>query len=537
MTGETGADRGFDLRLIFRRALLHKHALRIVTQLQHQARHAFFAWLGIGLIVAVGGTLRFWHLDTGIPYDVGVDEPFLAHTAVGIMTSGDFNPHFFEYPSLYIYVELLVAGARFLVGSMDGLWISLAEFGPQDVYLWWRIVTATIGTLTIIVVYRIGLRWGPYQALLAAALFAVFLNHVRESHFALTDTPLTFLVALTFLLSLRAHETGRLSSFIGAGVAAGLAAATKYNGAVALLLPIISAWMTPGARPSRLQCSGAAGAGCVLAFLAGAPYTVLDLPGFLDGFANLSRTYQARTDLSGWVVYLGHLRVALAWPGVTLLFAGLGLGVWRAAQRPLRLQSTLLVTFPLAYFYLIASRDLIYARYYLPAIPFLCLLVSVLVVAASAAIQRSGLSPALRIAAVSSLGTAMLAYPTWTSVNWSLAHGAPTTQEAAYEFLNELMPHGSRLAIEGAVLDIHRPFQPTYVDALIDSDYDDYRAADITFLVASSNVFAKVFDAPDDYRDAYEAYRRLFDRSFDPIVISPTAERSGPEIRIYQLSQ
>ena len=35
---------------------------------------------------------------------------------------------------------------------------------------------------------------------------AVMPLHVRESHYVLTDVPVTFFVTLTFLLSLRAHE-------------------------------------------------------------------------------------------------------------------------------------------------------------------------------------------------------------------------------------------------------------------------------------------------------------------------------------------
>jgi hypothetical protein len=255
----------------------------------------------------------------------------------------------------------------------------------------------------------------------------------------------------------------------------------------------------------------------------------------LEGFGNLSRSYQARPDLSGWLVYLGHFRVALAWPGVMLLLAGMGLSVWRAARGPLRLQWTLLAMFPLLYFYLIGSRDLIFARYYLPAIPFLCLQISAFVVLVSGAIQRSGWSPTLRMAAVSSLGVVMLAYPTWASFRWSLEHGAPTTRQAAYEYLTRLMPPGSKLAVEGDVLHIHHTFRPTYVEMLIENNYNQYKAADFTFLVASSEVFGEVFAAPDDHRPAYRAYRRLFARSLDPIVFSPTAQRSGPEIRIYEL--
>ena len=99
------------------------------------------------------------------------------------------------------------------------------------------------------------------------------------------------------------------------------------------------------------------------------------------------------------------------------------------------------------------------------------------------------------------------------------------------------MPPGTSLAVEGDVLHIHHRFRPTYVSTLIEQDYDDYQSAGVTFLVASSTVFGQAFAAPDDHPDAYAAYRRLFDRAISPIIISPTAERSGPEIRIYQLTE
>ena len=68
-------------------------------------------------------------------------------------------------------------------------------------------------------------------------------------------SPSTFLVTLTFLLSLRANEQARAIAFFWAGAAAGLAGATKYTGVLALLLPLIAAWMTHGVRPSRLAAT------------------------------------------------------------------------------------------------------------------------------------------------------------------------------------------------------------------------------------------------------------------------------------------
>ena len=123
---------------------------------------------------------------------------------------------------------------------------------------------------------------------------AVMPLHVRESHYVLTDVPLTFFVTLTLLLTLRAAERERAVDFAWAGAAAGLAAATKYPGALSLLLPLIAVWMTLGAKPSRALASLAALGGAAAAFLLAAPYTLLDLPAFLNGYAHLAGYYSPK---------------------------------------------------------------------------------------------------------------------------------------------------------------------------------------------------------------------------------------------------
>src|SRR5262245_4303195 len=196
-------------------------------------------------IIVVAAVLRFWALGAGIPYSIGVDEPELMNRAVQMMRTGDFNPRFFDYPGFYIHLQLVVASIRFLFGATAGQWQSLDQAAPTDFYLWGRAVTALMGTATVLIVYLIGMRWGTRYAALSAGLLAVMPIHVRESHYILTDVPVTFFVALTFLLALRANEQERTSAFALAGVAAGLATATKYPGAVALLLPLVAVWMTP----------------------------------------------------------------------------------------------------------------------------------------------------------------------------------------------------------------------------------------------------------------------------------------------------
>ena len=178
------------------------------------------------VILAAAAALRFWRLGAGVPFGVGVDEPEIMLRVVLMMKTGDFNPHFFDYPTLYIYTQLMVAVVRFIVGAAAGQWASLADVTAGEFYMWGRAITAMAGTATVWLVYRAGRRWGMATALLAAAAMAVMPMHVRESHYVLTDVPQTLLVTGALVLSLRAAERGAAATFAAAGALAGLAAAT-----------------------------------------------------------------------------------------------------------------------------------------------------------------------------------------------------------------------------------------------------------------------------------------------------------------------
>ncbi len=176
------------------RGTAHRKGTRVTDRagLDESGGRPFAAALAV--VMAAGFLLRVWNLGSGIPFAVGIDEPAIMTTVVRILKSGSFNPHFFEYPTGYIYVQVGTAIVNFLVGAMRHSWKAVEQVGPSDFYLWGRFVTAAIGTATIALVYRAGLRWGPRAGLAAAALLAVMPMHVRESHFVLTDVPMTFAV-------------------------------------------------------------------------------------------------------------------------------------------------------------------------------------------------------------------------------------------------------------------------------------------------------------------------------------------------------
>jgi 4-amino-4-deoxy-L-arabinose transferase-like glycosyltransferase len=493
-------------------------------------------WLVLVLAVAAG--LRFWHLDHGLPYQVGIDEPQLMSRVLAMMRTGDLNPHFFDYPGLLFYVHLAIACVRFLIGAVGQEFRSLADVDVAHLLPWARAFTAVLGVGTVALVHQVGMRWGARHALLAAGLMAVLPMHVRESHYALTDVPVAFFTVLTFLLSLSASEHATLRPFLLAGVAAGLAMGTKYTAGLAILLPLVSAWMTLGARPSRLACAVAAVGAWLVTFFIVAPYTLLDLPGFLNGFAHLMTYYRAPgPDVDpAWLTYLKHVRLNLGWPASILLAAGLGLGVVRAVKGPGRVRWTLLVAFPLVFFYFVSGQGLVFARYLMPAMPFACVLAAIAVISGVSLLRRFDIPRAPRTALIVALTVAAVAPPSVKAVQFVRTIGHPSTQSLAFQWLQQHAPQGAFVVVERSELQLPAPrFRAESVRALTDRRYDEYRAAGVTYLVGTSQVFGRLAARPDAHRQEYDAYMTLLTLGREVARFTPAANRPGPELVVVEV--
>lgn len=493
-------------------------------------------------ILGVAALLRFWGLGSGIPFGLVADESELMERAVRMMKTGDFDPHFFDSPGLYIHLQLVVACMRFLAGATVGEWQSLSQASTADFYLWGRAVTALLGTATVLLLYQAGMRWGTRYAALAAGLLAVMPMHVRESHYVLTDVPVTFFATLTLVLSLRAHESPRVQAFALAGAAAGLAAATKYPGALAILLPLTAVWMTPGAKPSRIAGAIAACGAALIAFLIAAPYTVLDLPGFLNGYAGLAAHYsEAGQTEPGWLTYLTHLRIGLHWPALLMAAAGLILGTVRATRGPGRVRWMLIVLFPVVYFWFISRHTLVVGRYLMPLIPFVCLLVAVAVVSGVSLLRRFDIPRTPRTVLIGALTVAALLPPALQAIKFDINLGRTSTIEQAHAWISENVPKGASLAIEGRHLLLpQESFRTINVPRLVadhraPGEYGAYLEKGFDYIVATSAGYGKAFAEPHEHPEEYAAYKRLFEQSREVARFAPSNEHPGPEVRIFAI--
>jgi 4-amino-4-deoxy-L-arabinose transferase-like glycosyltransferase len=168
------------------------------------------------------------------------------------MYGGDLNPHVFNYPAFFMLTITAVTLALTTTGM-------LAADVATTIYRIARYLSAAAGIAGVLMIFRIGRRlFGQTTALAAAALLSLAFLHVRDSHFGVTDVPMTFMVLVAFLFIVRLSESGETRDLIAAGVAAGLATSTSHNAALIARLRCSSSSRMPSARRGQDSRSCAA---------------------------------------------------------------------------------------------------------------------------------------------------------------------------------------------------------------------------------------------------------------------------------------
>ncbi len=416
----------------------------------------------LGLILLVAAGVRFWGIGFGLPHtQARPDETVPIGVALAFLR-GDFSPRFFDYPWLYMWVISALYVVYYAWGAATGLFGSLADVVAswpvnwEPFFLMNRTVSAALGTATVVLVFAIarGL-WGAATGLVAALFLALAFLHVRDSHFGTTDITMTFFVMAATALLLRAHDSKRPVLFAAAGLVAGLAAATKYNG-VLLFVSLAASTLvhvveSPGARWAALvdRRLGLFTVAFLAAFALGVPFIILDNGAFNAAMAELWHSMtNATPDLAlsnGW---RHHLEISLRYGlGLPLLATGLAGSVLVLARETRT--GVLLLSFPLAYFAVAGSLEYLFFRYTMPVVPFLA------IAAARAVTWAVDQTPAVRWPRVSAVLTAAVA----TAIVWPSAVSTwqfdriisqPDSRVVLVRWFTENVPPGSSVLQSGS---------------------------------------------------------------------------------------
>jgi hypothetical protein len=216
-----------------------------------------------------------------------------------------------------------------------------------------------------------------------------------------------------------------------------------------------------------------------------------------------------------------------------LLAGGLVLAVVRAIRGPERLKWTLALVFPVVFFWFVANQRLIYARYLLPAVPFVCTLIAVAVVSGVSLLRRFNVPRAARTTFIAALTVLVLLPPAVTAFSFVRDISRPSTYDAAYEWMERNLPSRASIAVERFAMRLpERRYAVSYVRDLTDESLDSFRARKIQFLLATSQVYGAPLANPAANPELSEAYRTLFRTTRELARFSPTPARPGPELRV-----
>ncbi len=548
--------------------------------------------LGLTLVLGVALATRVWGVRYGLPYFVHPDESIVVPIAVQFLT-GDLNPHFFNWPTLYMYV---LAGLYTVYGAVlqatEGVSaVTAFTRDPAPFYVIGRLMSSLLGTITVGLTYLLGTRLFGADVGLAASLFlAMNLQHVVDSHFATTDAAVTCMLMAALLATARYWHRGEARDALLAGLLGGVAASIKYNGGLIGAAFVVAHTLrhraagTPWWAALRERVLPLWIGGAVVGFLAGTPFAALAAREFMRGlFGEVQAIgtvqFGNEGDPPGLLFHLLHsLPQAMGIP--LLLCAGAGLAVILWHRRPSHL---LFLAFPLPYLAIISSWDSRFERYAVPLLPFASVLSAVgLAALASRWPSRRGL--------VFAIAVALAVIPTSARVlYYELLLARPDSRELAGLWLERSLPPGTRVAMEpysppvtwrdqagdshlvtspplvspmygiAQKLPAHRPRAAWATGLRVSSlpayDLDTLRARGIDYVVLSSFMYKRFTESCDRFPMHCRFYRDLDARATLVYVVRPVPEdwrlwvgdiyapvsqvfgraRPGPIIKVYRL--
>jgi hypothetical protein len=162
------------------------------------------------------------------------------------MGNGDLNPHFFNYPSLYLYFTLFISGIYFVIGKIFSAFASPHDFAlsfiknPTGIYLTMRLISGLWSTATVAVTYLFTKELFGKRAALITMIFSAFISSIIISaHEVRPNMPSMFFVITAFYLILLFLKKDDYRYFYSAAVVMGIATSIYYNAVfLGALLPL-----------------------------------------------------------------------------------------------------------------------------------------------------------------------------------------------------------------------------------------------------------------------------------------------------------
>ncbi len=467
--------------------------------------------LALGTALALALVLRLHGIGWGLPGVYEEAYPFKKAWDMwgfGPLRGFDLDPHWFRYPSLTLYLQMVGQALSFALLRLGGVAHSMVDvrllyiFDRTTFYLIGRSITVLFGAATVLAVWAFGRRAaGPRAATVAALLVAIHPGLIEKSQVIEVDVPLTCLATAALAAALALIERPQGRQAWTAGLLAGLAASAKYPGLLLAVPLALAAWLgtrsgrgdraaapvaparapaaarggkgRPGARAAAAprartaRAPGAVGlalhalAALGLAFVLTSPFVLLDFRSFWrDLAAERGHMAAGHFGIAGGPALFAYARdwftAVMGWPlGIAALA---GLVLFAARRRP---WAWIAASFLVPYLAIVGSWQMKADRYLLPLVPLGVVLAAALLDEGVRALERR--SRPLAIGA-SVAGAALLAAPliAWLPARWAAV--APDTRTLARAWIERHLAPGSLIVTEAYGPEVFSPLDLQSLD-------------------------------------------------------------------------
>jgi len=428
-----------------------------------QGRSLKIDYIICAALTAVALAVRFYGIRYGLPFPLKADEPYIIDSAVGNFYSQ--SPIILGWPGsflvliLFVFYFLYYLALKALgsISSVEDL-IFMYWNDPSTFYLIGRVFVAVTGAATVAVLYRMASKMHcRTTAVLSSAFLTFAFMHMRHSHFALPDVPMTLILVLLVYLSYLILEGAGSLTYVVAGALCGLAVALKFNAAM-IVLPLLLAHFLAG--PEH-RTSGWRNLSLLLLsipvfFYIGCPYILTDPGAVLESIRTVvidQKTIGNTRAIATSPVYLYLFGTVLpksaGWPMVVMSVAGLLVLLVRPARKDL-----LVMSYPVLYALLLSTSKTLFLRYAIPLIPFMALLSGVFIVRAGSVIKPD----AARKAAVVLLSAVILLPQFWNTVMFGHMLTQTDTRVEARKWILEQIPGGSSIVLDSVPFSVPMGF-------------------------------------------------------------------------------
>jgi len=502
--------------------------------------------VALGIVLFVAALVRILGITYDLPYIFHADEPTNMQIILRIFRSGDLNPHFFNYPSLFFYLHSLAYVPYYSIGTLVGGFHAPTDVTPPitlimgttlatmpTTVIMGRLVSLAFGIVLVGATYAAGrlITESELIAVLGALLVALSPTAIEQSRLITPDIMAAFFAMLALWACGGVYRHGKLSNYLLAGFCVGLTASVKYNGGLVALTLVGAHSLRSGRRflaDARLYGAMVA---ALLGFVITTPFAILDLGKFIADIQIVARHYSTgHAGMEGGTLWW-YLRLLAQTGGVLY-----GLSLIEVVRGLVtRSRSTILIAvFPVCYFIFINRFVVRNAQTILLLMPFALLLSASLLVSVWQWFARNYLTHRPRAQISAGFCVLLLALvPPLARINVESMrlYDLPAREQGRLWIIDHIPP-SSKMMLES-----YSPWvQPGLFDVqttwgMIDHEPQWYIDNQFDYLVFSSPMYGRYYNEPGLYAGEIARYDALFNAfHLESVLIG-----GGGEVRVYRV--